>query len=149
MEDSRLGDWDIRVFYDGDCPLCMREIDWLRSRTPEGRADFVDIADPSFNPSEIGLDHDTLMARIHGQLPDSTLIEGVEVFRRLYTAAGLERWVAPTRWRGVGALTEAAYKVFARNRLRITGRSGEPLPRAEDCDAEGGACQRPARAPGT
>ncbi len=25
--------FDIEVFYDGDCPLCMREVRWLRRRT--------------------------------------------------------------------------------------------------------------------
>jgi predicted DCC family thiol-disulfide oxidoreductase YuxK len=62
------------------------------------------------------------MSRIHGVLADGTLIEGVEVFRRLYTAIGLGWVVAPTRWPLLRGLFDRAYRGFARNRLRWTGR---------------------------
>jgi predicted DCC family thiol-disulfide oxidoreductase YuxK len=70
------------------------------------------------------------MDRIHARLPDGRLIEGVEVFRRLYAAVGLGALVAPTRLPGVAHLLELAYRAFARNRLRLTGR----------CREDGGAC---------
>jgi len=63
------------------------------------------------------------MARIHGVLPDGSIVEGVEVFRRAYAAVGLGWLVAPTRWPGLRWLAEWSYQVFARNRLRWTGRS--------------------------
>jgi len=62
------------------------------------------------------------MARIHGVLPDGTRIVGVEVFRRAYAAVGLGWLVAPTRWPLLRPLADAAYRWFARNRLRLTGR---------------------------
>jgi predicted DCC family thiol-disulfide oxidoreductase YuxK len=76
-----------------------------------------------------------LMARIHGVLPDGSLVEGVEVFRQAYAAVGLGWLVAPTRWPGLRRLADLAYRVFARNRLRWTGR-------ASACDA--GQCSPPA-----
>ena len=115
--------WQIKVLYDGDCPLCMREIRFLRARDGAGRIAFEDIAAPDFDPAPYGLDHATLMARIHGVLPDGRLIEGVEVFRRLYEQVGLGWLVAPTRWPLLRPLFDAAYRAFARNRLRLTGRS--------------------------
>lgn len=118
------GDWQIKVLFDGDCPLCRREIRFLRRIDDgRGRIAFEDIADPAFDPGRYGTDLDTLMARIHGVLPDGALIEGVEVFRRAYGAVGLGWLVAPTRWPGLRRLAEAAYRAFARNRLRLTGRS--------------------------
>ena len=63
------------------------------------------------------------MARIHGVLPDGTVIEGVEVFRRAYAAVGLGWLIAPTRWPGCRRLTDLAHRIFARNRLRWTGRT--------------------------
>ena len=62
------------------------------------------------------------MAEIHGRLPDGRWIRGVEVFRRLYAAVGWRRLAAATRWPGVRQALEAAYRLFARNRLRWTGR---------------------------
>ena len=63
-----------------------------------------------------------LMDRIHGRLPDGSWIEGVEVFRQLYSAIGLW-WLVPiTRLPGLSHLLELGYRVFAKNRLKWTGR---------------------------
>ena len=114
---------EITVLFDGDCPLCVREIDFLRRLDRgRGRLGLTDIAAPEFDASRYGVDFATLMARIHGVLPDGTLIEGVEVFRRAYAAVGLGWLVAPTRWPLIRPLADRLYRVFARNRLRLTGR---------------------------
>jgi predicted DCC family thiol-disulfide oxidoreductase YuxK len=114
---------EITVLFDGDCPLCVREIDMLRRLDrSRGRLGLRDIATPEFRAAEHGVSHATLMARIHGVLPDGRLIEGVEVFRRAYAAVGLGWLVAPTRWPLLRPLFDAGYRWFARNRLRLTGR---------------------------
>jgi predicted DCC family thiol-disulfide oxidoreductase YuxK len=57
------------VFYDGDCPLCVREIAALRALDRHGRVRFTDIADPRFDPAREGLPSwQTLMDRIHGRV---------------------------------------------------------------------------------
>ena len=127
----------IKLLYDGQCPLCSREIRFLeRLDRGRGRIQFEDIAAPRFDPGVYGLDASQVMARIHGVLPDGTVIEGVEVFRRAYAAVGLGWLLAPTRWPGLRGLADRAYRAFARNRLRWTGR-------ASAC--EEGRCQKPAR----
>ena len=131
--------WLVRVLYDGDCPLCAREIATLRHLDRgRGRIDFEDIAAPGFDASRYGVAHTELMARIHGVLPDGTRIEGVEVFRRLYGAVGLGWLVAPTRWPLLRPIFDAAYRTFARNRLRWTGREDAAGRRCAD-----GACAAP------
>lgn len=113
----------VRVLYDAECPLCRREIEMLRRRDRgRGRIDFEDISAPEFDASRYGLDQSSVVARIHAVLPDGSVIEGVEVFRRAYAAVGLGWLVAPTRWPGLRPLFDSAYRVFARNRLRWTGR---------------------------
>jgi predicted DCC family thiol-disulfide oxidoreductase YuxK len=123
----------IKVLYDGECPLCAREIGFLRRRDRRGVIAFDDIAAPGFDATRYGLDHAAVMSRIHGVLPDGTVIEGVEVFRRLYTAIGLGWLVAPTRWPLLRGLFDRAYRVFARNRLRWTGRSDAACT-SESCE---------------
>jgi predicted DCC family thiol-disulfide oxidoreductase YuxK len=83
------------------------------------------------------MDQQTAMARIHGVLPEGTVVEGLAVFRRVYAAVGLGWLMAPTRWPGLRRLAEWGYRIFARNRLRWTGR-------ASDC--ESGSCRVPPRA---
>jgi predicted DCC family thiol-disulfide oxidoreductase YuxK len=114
--------YDVEVFYDGACPLCTREMDMLRARDRRARIRFTDIAAEGFDAAAVGVPWDVLMARIHGRLPDGTLIEGVEVFRRLYAAVGFGPLVAVSRAPGLSHLLDLAYHVFARNRLRLTGR---------------------------
>ena len=117
-----MADFDIEVFYDGGCPLCMREIRMLKGRDRRQRIRFVDIAADGFDAASVGLTWETLMDRIHCRLPDGTLVEGVEVFRRLYTAVGFGPLVALTRLPGITQLLNLAYHAFAKNRLRLTGR---------------------------
>jgi predicted DCC family thiol-disulfide oxidoreductase YuxK len=121
------------VLYDGDCPLCSREIAMLRRRDRRGALGAIDIASSGFDPGLFGLDRERVMARMHGVLPDGTVVEGMEVFRRAYAAVGLGWVLAPSRWPLVGRLFDAAYSGFARHRLRLTGR-------ARECE---GACERP------
>jgi len=115
----------VQVFFDGDCPLCMREIRMLRRRDRHARIVFTDIAAPGFDASAYGKDRDALMARIHGRLPDGAWITGVEVFRQLYAAIGFGWLVAITRVPGISHLVRAGYHVFAKNRLRLTGRCAD------------------------
>ena len=112
----------INVFYDGACPLCMREIGMLRRRDKHHRIRFTDIADPSFDATAWGRTQAEFMARIQGQLSDGRWIDGVEVFRQLYSAVGLGALLAVTRLPGISYVAERVYDVFAKNRLRITGR---------------------------
>ena len=127
------GAYEIEVFYDGDCPLCMREIAMLQRRDRAGRIRFTDIAAAEFDAHRFGKSWDELMARIHGRLPDGTWIEGVEVFRRLYAAVGFRRLAALSRLPLVRHALDWGYRLFARNRLRLTGRCAAgtcPAPRA-------------------
>ncbi len=126
--------WKVEVFYDGDCPLCMREIRMLMGRDRQGAIRFTNIAEPGFDAQAVGLDPSTLMKKIHGRLPNGDFIEGVEVFRRLYDAVGFGGLVKVSRAPGVSQVLDAAYSIFAKNRLRLTGR------------CEGGACEVPSHA---
>jgi predicted DCC family thiol-disulfide oxidoreductase YuxK len=126
--------FQVEVFYDGLCPLCMREIRLLERLDKDDQIRFSDISALGFDASSLGLDWAALMKRIHGRLPNGELIEGVEVFRRLYAAVGSRRLVGLSRVPGVSGALDLAYELFAKNRLRLTGR----------CETD--ACEVPATA---
>ena len=74
----------VRMLYDGGCPLCEREVDFLRSRNTEGRIDFVDIDSDEFDASwNRGIGFEQAMASIHAIRADGSVISGVPVFREL------------------------------------------------------------------
>ncbi len=112
----------VEVFFDGGCPLCVREINMLRRWDRQQRIRFTDIDATAFSAEALGKTYEDLMARIQGRLPDGTWIEGVEVFRRLYSAVGFGPVVWVTRLPGISQLMNLGYRIFARNRLRLTGR---------------------------
>jgi len=115
-------DFDIETYYDGQCPLCLREVNMLRRRDRNDRIRFVDIAAGDFDAHEVGIAMETLMARMHGRLPDGTIVEGIEVFRRMYGAVGFGWAVGLSRLPVVSQLLDVAYARFAKHRLRLTGR---------------------------
>lgn len=125
--------WQFEVFYDGACPLCTREILLLMRLDRAGRIRFTDIAAAGFDAAALGLDWATLMNTIHGRLPSGAIVEGVEVFRRLYDAVGFGPLVRASRAPGVSHLLDLGYSLFAKNRLKLTGR----------CESD--ACATPAR----
>lgn len=132
--DARTEDFEIEVFYDGDCPLCRRELRLLKAIDRTGRIRATDIAAGGFDPVPLGKSWSELMAEIHGRLPDGTWVKGVEVFRRLYAAVGCRTLTRISRWPLISHTLDLGYRLFARNRLRLTGR----------CDQSCSLDQRPA-----
>jgi predicted DCC family thiol-disulfide oxidoreductase YuxK len=113
----------IEVFYDGQCPLCVREMRWLQHKDrAHGRIVFTDITANQFDAASLGVSMGTLMQKIHGRLPDGSIVVGVEVFRRLYGALGFTWAVKVSRLPGVKQCLDVLYTLFARNRMRLTGR---------------------------
>lgn len=116
--------WHIKLLYDGECPLCVREVNFLKKQDAgRGRVAFVDIAAPDYDPNEhSGIDFETAMGRIHGILPDGTVIKNVEVFRRVYEALDMGWVYAVTRLPLVRSLADWLYGLWADKRLILTGR---------------------------
>jgi len=115
----------IRLLHDGDCPLCEREIAMLRRRSDDrgGVLDFVDISSQDYSPEENqNIDYETAMGRIHGILPDGTIVRDIEVFKRAYEAVGLGWVYYFTKVEPLRKAADVLYKIWARNRLSVTGR---------------------------
>jgi predicted DCC family thiol-disulfide oxidoreductase YuxK len=120
-------DHTVEVFFDGECPLCVREIKLLRWLDRKKNILFTDIAAPEFQATEFGKTPTEFMDEIHGRLPGENgnpdrWIIGVEVFRQLYAAVGFGWLVWPTRLPGISHALNFGYRVFAKHRLRLTGR---------------------------
>ncbi|MCR4414772.1 MAG: DUF393 domain-containing protein [Thermoguttaceae bacterium] len=109
----------IRLFYDGQCPFCRREAEWLKRRDRNGRILWVDINDPVFDPADYGLTGDALRAALHAILPDGRVVRGVDAIQQLYRALGLSWLVAPLSWPGIRWMAGLLYGLFARYRVPI------------------------------
>ncbi|MGA1264591.1 MAG: thiol-disulfide oxidoreductase DCC family protein [Prochlorothrix sp.] len=116
--------WRIKLLYDGQCPLCVREVNFLRRRDHDrGLVAFVDIAADDYNPADHGgIDFETAMGRIHAIGADGRIYQNVEVFREIYTVLGLGWVYAVTKLPVVGAFADWLYGLWADRRLALTGR---------------------------
>lgn len=123
--------FELEAFYDAACPLCQSEVKMIRRLDKKHKILFTDIADPEFDASSYGKTLDQLMNEMHARLSDGSWITGVEVFRRLYAAVGFGWLVSATRLPGVSQFLNLLYHIFARNRLKLTGRCD---PKSISCD---------------
>ncbi|XP_071710540.1 uncharacterized protein At5g50100, chloroplastic-like [Rutidosis leptorrhynchoides] len=116
--------WKVKMLYDGDCPLCMHEVNMLKKRDKKYNAiNFVDISSDDYSPEEnLGIDYKTAMGKIHAITSDGTIVTNVEAFRKLYEAVDLGWVYAITRYEPVATIADAVYGVWAKYRLQVTGR---------------------------
>ena len=112
------------MLYDGGCPLCLREVSFLRRRDQRGRLAFVDVDAPNYNPEAWGgISYRQAMARIHAIRSDGTVLMNVAVFREAYRLIGLGWLYAPTTWPLIQPLVNRLYDIWAGKRLQWTGRA--------------------------
>ncbi|KAF7012049.1 hypothetical protein CFC21_026283 [Triticum aestivum] len=133
--------WRIKMLYDGECPLCMREVNMLRERNKSyGAINFVDISSKDYSPKDNqDLDYETAMGRIHAILSDGTIVTDVEAFRRLYEEVGLGWVYAVTKYEPVATIANAVYGVWAKYRMEVTGRP--PLEEIFAARRQAGECK--------
>ena len=113
----------LTIFFDGGCPLCQREVDFLQSKNHEANLKFIDINNPEI-PLELeyGITYKQSMERIHALKSDGTLIKDIKVFQEAYALIGLGWIYAPTKLPIIDKLIMSLYALWAKNRLKITFR---------------------------
>ena len=123
----------LTLFYDGACPLCQAEIQFLSRRNQAGLLDFVDINSERFDAEKIGISCEQALAAMYGQYANGVLIQGVDVFPEAYRRANLPflAWVFSRKT--LEPILQMSYRFFARNRhaiSRLLGPSALFLVRA-------------------
>ena len=113
----------LTIFFDGGCPLCRREVDFLQSRNQKGHLGFVDINNSDFSlDPKYGITYKQAMDRIHAMKSDGSVIKDIKVFQEAYSLIGLGWIYAPTKLPILDKFIEFVYGLWARYRLRITFR---------------------------
>lgn len=116
------------LFYDGACPLCLREMDRLAGL----KNDQLLLVDIHSLPAGTGLpDRDTLLRNLHLRLPDGSLLTGVDanVAAWQYTPYGF--WFRWLNWPLLRRISERAYVGWARWRYERLYR--QQCTTCEDC----------------
>jgi len=108
----------IRIFYDGACGMCSREINHYRKIAPSGVFDWVDVmGDQTALANEPISLADALM-ELHAKDNDGIMHVGVDAFVLIWRH--IPRWRLAAKIAGlppVNAVLRAVYPVFARWRF--------------------------------
>lgn len=100
------------VFFDANCPLCRREIDYYRRLDRGASLCFVDVSAPGA-PTPLGVDQAQALARFHVHSSDDRVVSGAAAFVAVWTLLPGWRWAARlARLPGALSLLELGYRHF-------------------------------------
>jgi len=100
---------DVTVWYDSECPMCIREIRLMRRLDKRHRIDFVEIQSATGCP----ISTDELMQRFHAQERGQPIVSGAAAFAAMWRAIPMLRPLGLlARFRPVLWLLERLYRGF-------------------------------------
>jgi len=106
-----------RVFFDGACPICSREIGFYRRQRGADRIDWVDVSSPVSAALPPGLGRATLLARFHVIDRNGCVRVGAAAFVSLWSELPGFRWISHFAGaRPVLPVLEGLYLVFLKFR---------------------------------
>jgi len=126
----------LTVYFDGACPLCRREIAFLRARTGEDVV-YCDLEEAP--PLPAGLDPAAARGRFHVKAGEDEVLSGAAAFAALWARSrGPLAWLGRAlRWPPAGWFAERAYRAFLKVRPVLQRLARGLEARGERaCDAE-------------
>ena len=112
------------MFYDGLCPLCQAEIQFLSRRNQAGLLSFIDINSDQYLPERVGVSCNQALASMDAQYDDGKLIQGVEVFSAAYSRANLPKLAWLFSRPALAPIWNVGYRFFAKHRHVISALLG-------------------------
>ena len=102
----------LTVFFDGDCPLCRREIGVYRTLESSRSVHYVDVCTAHVDLPE-GIDRSQLLSRFHARDGAGVIHSGPRAFLLLWSVLTGWRWmVLVERLPGAIWIMERVYSVF-------------------------------------
>ena len=120
--------------YDGGCPLCLRETNFLKKKDTKKFINFVDISSDYFPENFKNISYEQAMDNLHGILGSGEIIVGVDVLAYSYELVGLGWIYFPTKLPILSNLIRFLYKYWAKYRLKLSGRDDLEKICHSNCD---------------
>lgn len=110
----------LKLFFDGNCPLCAAEMRYLAGLDRDKKISFHDVRQPNALELLNGVSCQAALEAIHGQLSNGEIITGVDVFVLAYEAVGLKKLAWVLRQKSLRPFFDFAYRQFAKRRMSIS-----------------------------
>ena len=113
----------IKVYFDGLCQLCSREIDHYRKIQGSESIGFIDITQAEFDATKEGLDPKAIHREIHVRRVDGTILTGVDGFIEIWRQLPLYNLLANIAVKPIPHMVlNIGYKAFAKARPYLPKR---------------------------
>ena len=114
----------LTFLFDGGCPLCQRETNFLKKRDILTQISFVDINSKDYDQRLFNnISYSEAMSNLHGIKENGEIIKGLDVLAYSYELIGLGWVYYPLKIKFLSPLIRLVYRYWAKYRLQITGRS--------------------------
>ncbi len=114
----------LTFLFDGACPLCLRETNFLKKRDISNQIAFIDINSKDYDQSLFnGISYSEAMSNLHGILENDEIIKGLDVLAYSYELVGLGWVYYPLKIKFLSPILRVVYRYWAKYRLQITGRT--------------------------
>ena len=101
----------LKVFYDGSCPLCTKEINIYQRQTDASKINWVDVNSNAFENESHGLNRKIAIKRFHVVLSNGKLLSGAHAFIRL--------WLSLENFYFLGRLLNTKITIFILEKLYV------------------------------
>ena len=115
-------EFKLTFLYDGGCPLCLRETNFLKKKDTKQLINFIDISKNYLPENFKNLSYEQAMDNLHGILGSGEIIVGIDVLEYSYELVGLGWIYFPTKLPILSNFIRFLYKYWAKYRLKLTGR---------------------------
>lgn len=110
----------LTVFYDGYCPLCVKEMTQLAKKDKHDYLAFYDINQDALAVEQPDIDFDKANAYLHAKDATGKIITGLDVTYLAWKLVGRGYLIAPLRWPVIKIFADKLYLLFANNRYTVS-----------------------------
>ncbi len=108
----------LTVYFDAVCPMCNRELKYLKTRVQTGNVIYFEVSSPEQFENEVkDIDFVEAMQEIHAKDADAKVYKGVDVFAELYARTDLQFLAVLLKAPMINSFAKLFYKFWAKYRL--------------------------------
>ncbi|MCH1929532.1 DUF393 domain-containing protein [Shewanella sp. A25] len=110
----------LRIFFDGDCPLCQAEMRSLKKFDSTGLIALEDINAVDFEQRFSHIDKREAKRVLHGETVEGELLLGLDVSQRAWSLLDRRPWLKLLRLPLIKSIADWGYLLLAKHRYRLS-----------------------------
>tara|TARA_Y100000991_G_C21774136_1_gene264350 strand:+ start:33 stop:383 length:351 start_codon:yes stop_codon:yes gene_type:complete len=79
-----MKDKKIKVFYDGSCKVCSKEINFYDKHDKKNKFNWIDLNSKNKDLQSLGINKNKLLESLHIQMQDGRIVKGVNAFKVIW-----------------------------------------------------------------